>query len=66
VHGSCAPAFEPVREAFTRNLEEGDLGASCAVSVGGELVVDLWGGHRALARRLRWERDTLVNVWSTT
>ncbi|MEN8161093.1 MAG: serine hydrolase domain-containing protein, partial [Myxococcota bacterium] len=26
----------------------------------------LWGGHRDLARRLPWERDTLVNVWSTT
>ena len=31
-----------------------------------ELVIDLWGGHRDLARRLPWQRDTIVNVWSTT
>jgi CubicO group peptidase (beta-lactamase class C family) len=66
VDGSCAPGFEAVRDAFTRNFAEGDLGASCAVTVEGELVVDLWGGHRDMARRLPWERDTIVNVWSTT
>jgi CubicO group peptidase (beta-lactamase class C family) len=66
VHGSCAREFEPVHEAFAKNFEAGELGASCAVTVEGELVVDLWGGHRDLARRLPWERDTLVNVWSTT
>jgi CubicO group peptidase (beta-lactamase class C family) len=52
--------------SHARNFEQGDLGASCAVTVEGELVVDLWGGHRDLARRLPWEGDTLVNVWSTT
>lgn len=66
IDGSCAPGFESVREAFARNFREGDLGASCAVSVEGELVVDLWGGHRDLARSLPWERDTIVNLWSTT
>lgn len=66
IRGSCHPEFAAVREAFARNFEQGDLGASCAVTVEGELVVDLWGGHRDLARRLPWERDTLVNVWSTT
>jgi len=66
IHGQCTPAFAPVREAFAKNLAEGELGASCAVTVEGELVVDLWGGHRDLARRHAWERDTLVNVWSTT
>jgi len=66
IDGSCDPRFAPVREAFARNFARGDLGASCAVTVEGELVVDLWGGHRDLARRLPWERDTLVNIWSTT
>lgn len=66
LHGSCRPGFEAVRDAFAGNFEEGDLGASCAVTVDGELVVDLWGGHRDLARRTPWERDTLVNLWSTT
>jgi CubicO group peptidase (beta-lactamase class C family) len=66
IDGSCDPGFAAVREAFARNFSRGDLGASCAVTVEGELVVDLWGGHRDLARRLPWERDTLVNIWSTT
>lgn len=63
--GTCDPAYETVGEAFTRILDD-DLGASCAVTVEGELVVDLWGGHRDLARRHPWERDTIVNIWSTT
>jgi CubicO group peptidase (beta-lactamase class C family) len=66
IDGSCDPRFAGVREAFAKNFAGGDLGASCAVTVEGELVVDLWGGHRDLARSLPWQRDTLVNLWSTT
>jgi CubicO group peptidase (beta-lactamase class C family) len=66
IHGTCADAFTPVREAFASNFAHGDLGASCAVVHRGELVVDLWGGHRDVAATLPWERDTIVNVWSTT
>jgi len=66
IQGQCAHGFEAVRDAFAKNLARGELGASCAVTLEGELVVDLWGGHRDVARRLPWERETLVNVWSTT
>jgi CubicO group peptidase (beta-lactamase class C family) len=66
IDGRCDAGFDAVRDAFTRNFAEGDLGASCAVTLEGELVVDLWGGYRDLARRMPWERDTIVNVWSTT
>ena len=55
-----------MREAFSTNFDEGDLGASCAVVYQGELVVDLWGGHRDVAETKPWARDTIVNVWSTT
>ena len=34
--------------------------------VDGRAVVDLWGGWADPARSRPWERDTLVNVWSTT
>ena len=44
----------------------GDVGASVAVTVDGELVVDLWGGQPDEARTPPWERDTITNVWSTT
>ena len=32
----------------------------------GELVVDLWGGHQDIARSTPWQRDTIINVFSTT
>ena len=66
IHGNCEAGFEGVRDAFATNFDEGDLGASCAVVHQGELMVDLWGGHRDVAETKPWERDTIVNVWSTT
>ncbi|MFJ3718456.1 serine hydrolase domain-containing protein [Streptomyces sp. NPDC090057] len=67
VQGHCDPRFTAVREAFEENFRDrGELGAAVAVTVGGETVVDLWGGWADAAGTLPWERDTLVNVWSTT
>ena len=42
------------------------MGASVAVSLEGEYVVDLWGGYRDRAATLPWEEHTIVNVYSTT
>ena len=43
--GTCNARFEPLRELFAATLESGeDLGASVAVNIDGEAVVDLWGG----------------------
>ncbi|MEZ5231105.1 MAG: serine hydrolase domain-containing protein [Acidimicrobiales bacterium] len=67
IDGSCDPRFEAVRDAFASNFTDGlDVGASVAVAVDGELVVDLWGGHLDVERTQPWQRDTLVNVFSTT
>jgi CubicO group peptidase (beta-lactamase class C family) len=66
VHGSCDDRFAEVREALEQQLDGDELGASIAVDVGGETVVDLWGGWRDEARTTPWTRDTIVNVWSTT
>jgi CubicO group peptidase (beta-lactamase class C family) len=45
VGGHVAPGYEAVRVAFAENLAtRGEVGAGCAAYVGGELVVDLWGG----------------------
>jgi CubicO group peptidase (beta-lactamase class C family) len=67
VQGLCDERFEAVREAFRVNFDEGrDVGASVAVTVDGEPVVDLWGGCADEARTRPWERDTIVNVYSTT
>lgn len=67
VHGTCDERFEAVAQTFAANLESGaDLGASVAVLVDGEPVVDLRGGHLDGARTIPWVSDTIVNVWSTT
>ena len=66
VHGSCDDRFDGVRRALAEQLEGEELGASIAVDVDGETVVDLWGGYRDEARTTPWTRDTIVNVWSTT
>ncbi|HUO12802.1 MAG TPA: serine hydrolase domain-containing protein [Caulobacteraceae bacterium] len=59
--------FAAVREAFEANLKSGaDLGASFCATKDGEVVVDLWGGWADEARTRRWEKDTIVNVYSTT
>ncbi|GGJ06068.1 serine hydrolase domain-containing protein [Streptomyces brasiliensis] len=67
VHGHCDARFAAVRQAFEENFRDRDeLGAAVAVTVDGEPVVDLWGGWADPARTRPWERDTLVNVWSTS
>jgi len=66
ISGFCADGFEPVREAFAANFEQGkETGASVAVTLHGEPVVDLWAGDADTEGR-PWERDTIVNVYSTT
>ena len=67
IHGYCDERFGALREEFERNFtERGDVGASCAATVDGEYVVDIWAGHRDAAKTLPWEEDTIVCVFSTT
>jgi CubicO group peptidase (beta-lactamase class C family) len=67
VHGTCDSRFEGVRNAFSASLDSGaDVGASVAVYLHGEPVVDIWGGFVDEAHSAPWEPDTLTNVWSTT
>ncbi|MDB5482432.1 MAG: serine hydrolase [Caulobacteraceae bacterium] len=67
VAGFTHDAYAPVREAFESNLASGaDVGAAFAATVEGETVVDLWGGWADEARTKPWEKDTVVNVYSTT
>ena len=67
IHGSCDDRFKGVRDVLSANLDRGvDVGASVAVTVGGELAVDIWGGFADEAKTRPWEGDTITNVWSTT
>jgi CubicO group peptidase (beta-lactamase class C family) len=67
IHGLCDDKFEPVREAFQRNFEEGlEIGASFAVTLNGRFIIDIWAGYANGAKTHPWEKDTIVNVYSTT
>ena len=67
VQGATHDRFAEVRTIFEANLASGqDLGASFCATLEGETVVDLWGGFADPDRTRAWERDTLVNVYSTT
>src|SRR5829696_8601224 len=65
VGGFVVPGFEPVREAFERNLaEHGELGAAFAVVRDDELLVDLWGGVADRASGRPWSSDTMQTIFS--
>ena len=67
VQGHCDARFAPIRDIFEKSFADGEeLGAAIAFCLDGEMVVDLWGGHRDVARTKPWTRDTLVNTYSTT
>ncbi|WP_369395556.1 serine hydrolase domain-containing protein (plasmid) [Streptomyces sp. CG1] len=67
IHGSCTDRFAIVREIFSDSLRSGgDIGASVAIYLDGEPVVDLWGGYADQEHTRHWQQDTITNVWSTT
>jgi CubicO group peptidase (beta-lactamase class C family) len=67
INGTCDDKFAAVYDAFENNFtENGDVGASVAVSVNGQMVVDLWGGGTSADGTGDWAEDTIVNVYSTT
>ncbi len=67
IHGTCDDRFAAVRDAFAENFAaEPEVGASVAVTLDGAPVVDLWAGYADRERTRAWERDTIVNVFSTT
>lgn len=60
VHGTVAPGFEAVGDAFERCFaEQGETGAAFVALVNGRPVADLWGGDG-------FTRDSLVHVYSVT
>ncbi|MFD5079876.1 serine hydrolase domain-containing protein [Streptomyces sp. NPDC058371] len=66
IQGSYDDLFTAVPNALATLLDAGDMGASAAVYVDGELVVDIWGGFADGDRTIPWQRDTIANVWSVT
>ena len=67
IEGHIDDRFAAMSDLLSASIDDGgDVGGSVAVSLDGEMVVDIWGGWVDEARTTPWERDTIVNVWSTT
>lgn len=65
--GTCDPRFESLQDLLSGSLDAGtDVGASIAVTIDGESVVDIWGGFTDPTKTTPWAADTITNVWSTT
>jgi len=65
--GICKSGFEQVAEAFQKNFDaKGEVGASVCLTVGGETVVDLWGGTADQKTGAPWTKDTVSIVFSCT
>jgi CubicO group peptidase (beta-lactamase class C family) len=67
IGGDVAEGYGKVADAFRANLAAGhEVGAAVAVYRDGAKVVDLWGGYRNGLTKDPWQRDTMVNMFSTT
>jgi CubicO group peptidase (beta-lactamase class C family) len=67
IEGTWDVRFHGVASTLAASLEAGtDVGASVAVFLEGEPVVDIWGGFIDEAHSAPWVEDTITNVWSTT
>ncbi|QLL06822.1 serine hydrolase domain-containing protein [Mycobacterium vicinigordonae] len=65
--GHCDPHFADLAAALAEEISRGsELGAAVAIDIGGEMVVDLWGGYADRAKTRQWDQDTIVNVFSST
>ena len=70
VNGFCAPAYQPVFDAFVDNFRSRkEIGASIALTLQGQPVLEAWGGHAdalSATPAAPWNRDTVSLVFSCT
>ena len=65
VQGWCDPRFQSVRDQFQQNfVDRSENGAALAVTLNGELVLDLWGGWMDGRHTKPWAEDTIVCCYS--
>lgn len=67
VLGSIDSRFGSVRALFARQQSDQQArGAALCVTIGDQVVIDLWHGVTDKDNSQPWQRDTLVNVFSCT
>jgi CubicO group peptidase (beta-lactamase class C family) len=67
IHGHFDRRFSALADILSASIDAGtDVGASAAVTLDGEMVVDIWGGWANAQKTELWQADTLTTVWSCT
>jgi CubicO group peptidase (beta-lactamase class C family) len=67
IEGDADEGYGRVADAFRANFAaHREIGAAVAVYRNGVKVVDMWGGYRNGFSKEPWQRDTMVNMFSTT
>lgn len=67
IGGDVDEGYGKVADAFRANFTAcREVGAALAVYRDGVKVIDLWGGYRNGITKAPWQRDTMVNMFSTT
>lgn len=65
VQGYADPRFSAVRDQFQQNfLDRSETGAALAVTLNGEIVIDLFGGWTDAKHTRPWAHNTLVCCYS--
>ncbi len=66
VKGYADPKFEKIKDVFKENFKEfNEVGASFAVFLDNEFVVDIWGGYSNPEKTKPWNKDSIAKVYST-
>ena len=65
--GYCHEDFLEVKRIFNHNFfKYGEVGSSLCVIVDGEIVVDIWAGHKNKNKTKEWSENTLSVAFSST
>lgn len=65
--GNCDERFQAVATQLEDFITSGEeLGASVAVNLNGQEVVNIWGGFADAEKTEPWEKDTICCIFSTT
>ena len=67
IEGYCDDRFLEAKTLFEKNINNGfELGGAVSVELKGKKIIDIWGGYIDQAKTIRWEENTIINVFSTT
>ena len=65
--GYCHEDFSEVQRIFNHNFDKyKEIGSTLCVIVDGEIVVDIWAGHKNKNKTEEWSKDTLSIAFSST